>query len=286
MRAVSSGFWHRLQADHVQLIELIELETRYGSWYWTSANEEVTYTLSGSATKYTPFPGTANGGLEQTSDLSVSVVGFSVANTGDLLSKLIENDDIAMADVKFGRVFADTPDLGRIEVYHGKLGDYVYTRQLVSGQARNKWNGLSAEFPYYTYQDRCAWKFGSIGCGFDTSSITLQIPASSVDVNSSSPIMILTRAGVLSNSFVNGLFDYGRLLVVDGVNSGQIRTIRSHSGDAMFLSHPLPINSMANLGIAIHPGCKKRKVDDCQSLYNNVQNFLGFPEIPIQENAF
>jgi len=286
MRVVSSAFWHRLQEDHVHLIELIELETKFGSWYWTSANEEVTYTLSGAETRYTPFPGTADAGLEQASDLSVSVIGFSVANTGDLLSKLIENDDIAMAGIKVGRVFADTPDLGRIEVYHGKLGDYTYTRQLVSGQARNKWNSLGAGFPYYTYQDRCAWKFGSAGCGFDTSSITIQIPASSIDASSSSPLVILVQSGILSGSVQNGAYDFGRLVVTDGVNSGQIRTIRSHSGDALFLSHPLPINSMANLGVDIHPGCKKRKIDDCHSLYNNVQNFLGFPEIPIQEEAF
>lgn len=286
MHSVSSAFWSRLQEDHVELIELIELETRYGSWYWTTANQDITYTLSGVPTVYSPFPGSADAGLEQGSDLSVSVIGFTAANTGELLAKLIENDDIAMADVRVGRVFSDTPDLGRIEVYHGKLGDYSYTRLLITGQARNKWNSLSTQFPYYTYQDRCVWTFGSSGCGYNTASVTLDVPVDSVDVGSSTMLNVLLKAGTLSNSYDNGRFNFGRLTMTDGVNSGHIRTVRVHTGDLLQLSHPLPINSLANFAFSIYPGCNKRLIEDCKSLYNNEENFLGFPWVPIQEEAF
>jgi hypothetical protein len=38
--------------------------------------------------------------------------------------------------------------------------------------------------------------------------------------------------------------------------------------------------------LAIYPGCRKRLTEDCKSTYNNAENFMGFPWIPIQEQAF
>jgi hypothetical protein len=42
------------------------------------------------------------------------------------------------------------------------------------------------------------------------------------------------------------------------------------------LSNP----DLSGLTLSIHPGCKKRLLEDCKSLYNNDKNFLGFPWIP------
>jgi hypothetical protein len=68
--------------------------------------------------------------------------------------------------------------------------------------------------------------------------------------------------------------------VTFGPNSGYTRAIRSHSGDLLGLSHNLPVNSMAGMQIAIYPGCRKALIADCNSLYNNSRNFLGWPWIP------
>jgi hypothetical protein len=69
------------------------------------------------------------------------------------------------------------------------------------------------------------------------------------------------------------------------VNSGQVRTVRAHSGDQIDLSHQFGglVNS---LSADVYPGCRKRRVTDCESKYDNLANFNGHEWIPIQEDAF
>lgn len=283
-RSVNSAFYQRMQEDGVNMALLIDLETRGKSFRWTSANDRITYTLSSNPTVYEPFPGQTLNGLKQTNDMAVSVIDFIVANTGDLIEELIDTNDLDYAVLRIGRVFISTPDLGRMEVFVGEIADYTYDRNAISGSVRNRWGSARIKWPYYNYQDKCSWRFGGTGCGFDASSITITFTAA--DVNTMTQRVITLNSGTLTQSYSNNRFDFGRLTVTDGPNSGHIRTIRSHSGDVLDLSHNLPVNSFTTFGFSVFPGCRKRREADCKSLYNNEENFMGFPWIPIQEDAF
>ena len=199
---------------------------------------------------------------------------------------MLESDDISHATIFIERVFADTPDLGRMPYFEGDIGNYSYNRNTIQAQARNKWGGLAQQFPYYTMKDTCTWRFGGPGCGFDTSSITLNVPVDSIEVSSCTTINILLGSGTLQGSYSDDRFSFGRLTVTDGVNSGFDRSIRSHTGDLLRLSHPLPVNSFSFMAFDIYPGCRKRLLEDCHSLYDNSSAFLGWPWIPIQEDIF
>lgn len=282
----SSAFFTRLQEDGITMAELIDLETNGPTFHWTGANHPVTYTLSGAVTTYEPFPGRTVQGVREGTDLAVSIIDFVVANTGDQFSSLLANGGFEMAVIKVGRVFTDTPDMGRMEIYQGNLGDISYDRNQISGQARSQYGSANTRWPYYNYQDTCIWRFGGTGCGFDTTSITLSLATDSFDISSSTTRAILCASGTLVGSFDNARFDFGRFTVTDGVNSGHERTIMAHTGDLLFLSHPLPVNSLANLAADIFPGCRKRRITDCVSLYNNADAFVGFEWIPIQEDGF
>ena len=285
-RSISSAYFTKMQQDGFKMCLLIDLETANYDYHWTDAAGEITYTLSGNPTVYQPFPGQTAEGIRESNDMGVSAVDFIVANTGTLFGDLMDVHELDYATVKIGRVFTDTPDLGRMDVFIGYMGDYTYDRNAIAGQVRNKWGSSRTKFPYYNYQDKCAWRFGGAGCGVDTSSLTLTFSAGNINTSSSNTRELLFNASQLSQSYDNGRFDFGRFTVIDGPNSGSIRTIMSHSGDVLFLSHALPINSLSVLGFTIYPGCKKRRIADCRSLYNNDENFLGFPWIPIQEDAF
>lgn len=285
-RTISSAFYAKMQNDGEKLTLLIDLETTGGDYHWTADNTEITYTLSGTSTKYEPFPGQTLDGLRQSNDLGVSVVDFILANSGGAISNLLSNNDLDFATLKVGRVFADTPDLDRMEVFVGNLGDYSFNRNGISGQARDRFNSSRTRFPYYNYQDKCTWRFGDTGCGYNTSSITLVLSVGDVDVASCTTLNILLNSGTISASYSDGRFNFGRLTVTNGANSGQIRTIRTHTGDLLGLSHRLPVNSFSFFNLSIYPGCNKRRVADCRSLYNNEENFMGFPWIPQQEDAF
>jgi hypothetical protein len=285
-RSVSSAFFTKMQGDSFGMALVIDLETPGQSFHWTGANDKLTYTLSSVPTEYNPFPGTTGRGIRESNDLSVSVIDFIVANTGDLFPDLMANNDLDFAEIKIGRVFTDTPDLGRMEIYQGRLGEYSYDRNAISGQARNKWNSGNVRWPHYNFQDKCAWTFGSSGCGFDTSSITETFSAGNIVAGSTTTLAIRFTDGTITNTFANNRFDFGRLTVTNGPNSGSIRTIRVHTGDLFQLSHALPVNSFATFDISVFPGCRKQRIADCTTLYDNPENFLGFPWIPIQEDAF
>jgi len=282
----NSAFFTKMQQDNVEMVELIDLETNGPSFHWNGSPRPITYTLSGTAIEYLPFPGKTISGMKEGSDLSVSVIDFVVANTGSLINDLMVSNAFDMAVLKVGRVFTDTPDLGRMEVYQGKLGDFSYDRQQISGQARSAFGSGNTRWPYYNYQDTCIWRFGGTGCGFDTTSVTLNLATTSIDTSSSTTLNVLVASGTLTGSFSDGHFDFGRFTITGGVNSGHVRTIRTHTGDLLFLSHPLPINSFAAITATIFPGCRKRRVTDCISKYDNSDNYVGFEWIPIQEDAF
>jgi uncharacterized phage protein (TIGR02218 family) len=282
--ANESAFYAKMQAPGQQLVEIIDLVSQNRTYHWTTFDSPLTVTRSLVATEYQPLPGDVTRGLQEDSNMSVAIINFILANTGELLQELLVSDDISHATIQIGRVFADTPDLGRMFYFEGTMGNYSYDRHIIKGEARNKWGGLSQEFPFYTFKDTCTWRFGGPGCGFDPTSVTFAVPVDSIDITSSTNINILLGSGTLQQSYSDGWLDYGRVTVTDGVNSGFIRTIRSHTGDLLRLSHPLTVNSLADMALSVYPGCRKRLLEDCHSKYNNSSAFMGFPWIPIQED--
>jgi hypothetical protein len=285
MRGVSSAFWLKMQSDAVLLTEIVDFDMPGGaSYHWTSTNAPITYTLSGTATRYIPFPGSVPRGPDEDVSLSVGIMDFTIANSFADIQALLSTDDFRTASVKMGRVFTDTPDLGRMNVFQGIMGDFVHDRNQISGQIRNLWKSLNIRWPYYTHQDRCGLRFGGTMCGFNTASITVAL--NSVNVGSSTTLNLLVASGYLTRSYSNGRFDFGRLTVTAGPNSGHQRTIRSQSGDWLALSHPLPVNSLAGMQLSVYPGCRKTLIADCKSLYNNDKSFFGWWTIPVQEQAF
>lgn len=284
-RNISSLFWAKLQLDGVLLADLIDLTLPNSvQFHWTTANGPITYTLSGASTVYVPFVGMTANGIEENIDLGVGVMDMTIANSGSQISNQLLSQDFALASVKIGQVFTDTPDLGRMELYVGKVGDFSYDRMQITAQARNIWKSLNINWPYYTYQDKCVWRFGSVGCGFDATSVTLAI--NSINVGSSDTLSILLNSGTLSSSYAAGRFNLGRATITGGLNNGFVRTIRIHTGDLISLSHYLPYSDLSGLTLSIYPGCQKRLLDDCHSTYNNAKNFLGWPWIPNMEQAF
>jgi uncharacterized phage protein (TIGR02218 family) len=278
MRSVNSAFWQRLQGKNINIAELIELTTTFGTFRWTTANAP----LVSSGHTFDPFPGAASRGAEESTDLGIGNMDFVVANSGPINTQLMANQ-LDFASVIVSRVFVDTPDLGRLYVFRGNLADLSYTRQVITGQARNIFNGVTGRFPYHTYQDTCVWRFGSAGCGINTSSYTV---STSIVPSSSTPLTLLASSGGISGRYESGRLDRGRLTVLTGPNSGQVRTVRANSGDFIVLSHPLPYSVTSGFAFEVFPGCRKRIIDDCTSLYNNQTRALAFPWIPRAESAF
>ena len=276
MRSVNSAFWLGLQQDAVNLTELIDLTTTLGVYHWTTSNVPLVV----GADEYLPFPGQSADGAEESTDLGIGTISFSMVNTGNI-RELLNANGLDNAPVAISRVFTNSPDLGRLYLFRGKLGDLAYDRMAVSGQARNIFNGVAGRFPYYTYQDTCVWRFGSPGCKVEVDAYTI---TGALSVASSSPIVLVAAGGTLPSSA--GWFDRGRVTITSGTNSGQVRTVRSHVGDSLILSHALPFVISSGTNFSLWPGCRKRLDEDCIAKYGNQANFFGFKWIPRTENAF
>lgn len=280
VRSVSSEYFEALQQDGVQICELIELTSRTQTWRWGTSNK----TIVSSTYDYLPFPGQTGQGIEESTDMGIATIGFVMANSGGAFNELLNSNNMDNADIVIRRVLTNSPDLDSMEIYRGKLGDYSFNRDTISGQARNEFGGINIKFPYYTYMDQCTWRFGSAGCGFDTTTITVSgdlLNSTSGDLN------VQCISGTLVDSgYANGHFDKGKLTIVSGQNSGEVRTVRQHTGDLLSLSHGLPYSISSGDQFNLYRGCKKRLVQDCHSVFNNSSNFLGFPWIPRQEDAY
>lgn len=279
-KSISSAFFTALQQDGIQICELIELDTATKAYRWTTANDTIVSSLQ----DYRPFPGKTGGGIEESTDLGIATIDFVLSNSGGAFDDLLNSSELDMADVVIRRVLTNTPDLDSMEIYRGKLGDYSFDRNNVKGQARNIFNGIGIDWPYYTYMDQCVWRFGSTGCAFDTSSITV---ADDLESSTANKLSVTVASAQLTNSaYAENFFSRGRITFTSGANSGQIRTIRTQSGDVIDLSHQIPFDVSSGDTFSIFPGCRKRLVEDCASKYDNTSNFLGFPWIPRAENAF
>lgn len=286
MQSVSSAFWARLQEPTVELATILDVVTVNTTFHWTLSNQDITAPFSGSDQTYIPAPIASNLRQKETNDLSVNQAGMVAANTDSLISQLLSTEDIDFAQVNVRRVFVDTPGLGFLQIFEGEIGEQSHDRVVWSFSIRNRWQSLSREFPQYKYQDLCVWRFGSIGCGFDISTVTLTFSHATVDVGSSSRTLLLLNSGTLTQSYANDWFSFGSLVFGAGKNNGIRRTIRVHSGDLLTLSRALPYAIDSTDVFSIAPGCRKRLVADCHSKYNNVESgYAGFKWIPVLEDA-
>lgn len=287
MQSVSSAFWLKLQQPNVELVTLIDLTLPNTVQHWALSNKTITAPWSGTPTPYIPAMVNGQGmGQRQSSDLSVDNTGFVFANSDSYLSSIMETEDLDMAAVSIRRVFTDTPGLGFLQVFEGQLGEQTHDRQAIQVQARNRWQALSRKFPHLIYQDLCIWRFGAQGCGFDVSTITLTFSHGGLDYEASTKRTLVWSPTTLTQSYANDWFALGRVTFSAGQNNGIVRTIRSHSGDVIELSRPLPFAIDSTDVFSMHAGCRRRLIADCASKYNNVQSgYCGFSRIPILEDG-
>jgi hypothetical protein len=105
-------------------------------------------------------------------------------------------------------------------------------------------------------------------------------------VNSSTPYVVLCASGTISRSYTNDRFKFGRATAITGANSGMIRSIMDQTADQLTFSHPFAYTISSGDQFSIWPGCLKRTIEDCTSLYNNSKNNQAFQNIPNETDAF
>lgn len=128
------------------------------------------------------------------------------------------------------------------------------------------------------YQYTCDAELGDSRCGVDLEQPDLKASAS---VSASLSPAILEVTGL--EGFATGWFDRGRMVFLDGPQSGQIYQVKAHEAltdrARLTLWQPPVETVTAGQTVELRAGCDKT-IATCRDKFLNVANFRGFPHMP------
>lgn len=82
-------------------------------------------------------------------------------------------------------------------------------------------------------------------------------------------------------------FTAGKVLFTSGENAGLSMEIKQHSTSGVFtLQEAMPYPVAVSDQATFWAGCSKRSAEDCQTKFNNVIRFRGFPKLPGQDQMY
>jgi uncharacterized phage protein (TIGR02218 family) len=225
-------------------------------------------------------------GIEPT-ELDISIL----AGAGDLIgganfADAVRGGQFDGATVELDRLFAPplangsaapAANLGAIVWFYGRVAEAQVGRSRIEMKVKSLLDLLAQQqMPRRLYQAACTHVFGDAMCGFNRASLAASITA---QAGSTQAIIVTT----LSPSPAT-LYDQGTIVATSGANAGQSRTIAQLAGGNIVLLKAWLQPVTAGDGFQLLPGCD-HTVATCQSVFNNLIHFGGFPYIPPPELA-
>jgi uncharacterized phage protein (TIGR02218 family) len=166
--------------------------------------------------------------------------------------------------------------VGVLHTFFGLISEVEPGRSEIVVTVKSALELLSQQFPRNVYQPTCLHTVYNSGCGLSkalfTSTGTVTGGASATGISSG-----LSQAA--------DYFDQGVLTFTSGPLSGIKRTVKSYSGGAFTFANPLASVPSVGTTFSVFAGCDKTRLT-CQSKFNNIGRFRGFPFIPTPETTF
>ncbi len=215
-----------------------------------------------------------------TLEVDISSVNTLVLAGGATITQMAHNGGLDGARVRVERVFlpptnpTDT-SAGSVFLFDGRVSEVDCTRHTVTLQVNSDLELLNIQMPRNLYQSSCMHALYDSGCTVNqaaftvTGALTSGSTLSALNTN-------LTQAA--------GYFSQGVITFTSGVNTGVRRTVRSYSGGVIALTLPLKALPATGDTFTAYAGCDNTQAT-CQTKFNNLQNFRGFPYIPVPETA-
>jgi uncharacterized phage protein (TIGR02218 family) len=247
-----------------QPVELYVYHYQGGTFYHTTADAD--YDLAGVI--YTAVPGLSRSEIDDTGEISKSSLTLT-APENYIISALFEvyppSDVVELTVYRLQRADPTDPKimwLGRVLNCTWSVG--YSTLMCESMQTRLKQPGLrriySKNCPHVLYGSECR--------------------ANQVFFEETATLDAITAAGFDLHSpdiagFPDGYFSGGKMAFDAGGGIIDRRSIRTHLGDRITLSHPIPALDSSST-ITLWPGCDRTK-ETCITKFNNLENYGGFP---------
>ncbi|MGH7053677.1 MAG: DUF2163 domain-containing protein [Stellaceae bacterium] len=176
--------------------------------------------------------------------------------------------------------------VGCIVWFYGVVGKITWGRTGIQMTVNSPLAMLAnTQMPLRLYGANCTHVFGGAMCGYNRTAgqnalgAATGIGAEAVTAGAgSSQIAVLT--GFSPNPAT--AYDEGTITGTSGQNSGFTRTIKVLSGGTATLVSPFIFPVATGDGFTLLPGCD-HTIGTCQSAFNNLGRFGGFPYIPPPE---
>jgi uncharacterized phage protein (TIGR02218 family) len=244
-------------------IELYEFIRGTSSWRYASCADAVTY----NARAYEPLP-IIRDRIKQGTDAFKNDIKLTFPRDNEFAAQYITfaPDDVTTVNIYRGHA----GDNNFITYWKGRIIGVEISGNEVTIDCESvftsiKRPGLRAVFEY-----TCRHALYGISCRAAPSAFEVSGTISNISGNGL--VITSTAAG----AYPSGYFTGGMAGQLTGVR----RFITNHTGSDLTLSRPVPEFELGS-DIKIYPGCDHTK-ETCNAKFNNLNNFGGFPWIPIR----
>jgi uncharacterized phage protein (TIGR02218 family) len=169
---------------------------------------------------------------------------------------------------------------GAITMMAGRVGDITIGRSKMTIEVNSWTEILTNQMPRQYYQSACRHVLFGTACG--AAKVTY-------DVGIAGNVSLGAFDAANPGNFPQNWFAYGTVTMISGAAQGQTRSIlysAATGSSGLFLQLVSPLTIAPSIGdvLALTPGCDKTMAT-CQSKFNNLTRFGGFPYIPAPEVA-
>ncbi len=191
-----------------------------------------------------------------------------------LVQGILDGAEIQL-DRAFMSSFGDTSN-GLVTIFAGRVVEVDLGRSQAVIKANTHLELLNLQWPWRVFQPGCARALYDSGCGVNKAS-----HAQSVSVGSGST----TRNIVTNLSQGPGWASLGMIVFTSGALAGKTFGLKNDDGAGNLApSTPVPTPPAGGDTATVYPGCDKTQ-STCGAKFDNLQNFEGFPYIPVPETA-
>jgi uncharacterized phage protein (TIGR02218 family) len=214
------------------------------------------------------------------SDISMSVANLEVGG-------ILDSDSITEADVLDGRWDAAEVEIfqcnyanlsqGTMTLRTGTIGNITAGTSGFKAEVR----GLSQSIQQpvgRVYGAACDANLGDARCKINLAPLTTTAAVTSdVDRRTFSATSIAT---------VDDYYGAGVVSWLTGNNAGLSMEVATFAAAGVVALHlPMPNDIQVGDTFTIVPGCRKRRTEDCKVKFNNVVNFRGFADVPLNDTV-
>lgn len=165
--------------------------------------------------------------------------------------------------------------VGAVTLFKGRIGDITSIGRI---QAKMKVNSdlifLDTDMPKALFQATCLWTLYGVGCNLDAADFSFPGVA-----GAGSTVSTIAWTGA------DARMAQGRIRFTSGANAGVSTTIRSvAAGASLTLVRPLYRAPAVGDAFIAAWGCD-HTCGTCANIFDNLDNFIGFPFIPPPEEA-